>query len=98
MAAHRAAVAPAEVPDTGSLAGDFQVMISTVPRFSESGLRIFTGLVTAASRDLELATAVDAQLSSMPRRALRQVLQRAADRGEIPASRNLDLAPDVVIG
>ena len=65
MAAHRAAVAPAEVPDTGSLAGDFHAMISTVPRFSESGLRIFAGLVTAASRDPELATAVDAQLLSM---------------------------------
>ena len=98
MAAHRAAVAPAEVPDTGSLAGDFHAMISTVPRFSDSGLRIFAGLVTAASRDPELATAVDAQLLSMPRRALRQVLERAADRGEIPDGRNLDLAPDVVIG
>ena len=41
---------------------------------------------------------MDAQLLSMPRRALRQVLERAADRGEIPAGRNLDLAPDVVIG
>ena len=34
----------------------------------------------------------------MPRRALRQVLERAADRAEIPDGRNLDLAPDVVIG
>jgi AcrR family transcriptional regulator len=98
MAAHRAAVAPAEVPDTGSLTGDFQVMAATVPRFSESGLRIFAGLMTAASRDPELATAMDAQLLSVPRHALRQVLERAADRGEIPPGRNLGLAPDVVIG
>lgn len=41
---------------------------------------------------------MDAQLLSMPRRALRQVLERAADRAEIPDGRNLDLAPDVVIG
>jgi hypothetical protein len=60
-------------------------------------LGVLLGLVTAASRDGELAAALNANLLEIPRRALRQIFDRAVQRGEIPPGRDLSLVPDMLI-
>lgn len=101
IVAWREARAPIHAPDTGSLRGDFEAMIEAVPEFDEAAkqqIAVFHGLATAASRDPELKAAISAQVLGRPRRLLAEVLQRAVARGEIPADRDLELIPDIIIG
>lgn len=58
---------------------------------------MFLGLVTAASRDPELRAALSGPVVERPRRAVAEMLDRAAARGEIPPGRDVSLVPDVVI-
>jgi hypothetical protein len=60
-------------------------------------MAVFAGLVSAASRDPELRQALSAGLDR-PRQVIGDVLQRAVARGEIPAGRDLELIPDILIG
>ena len=99
VSAWREDEAPMAIPDTGSLAGDIEAMIAAVPDFDESARRqmsVFVGLATAAAHDADLrATLAD----NLPfRRVFHEVLQRAVERGEIPAERDLELLPDVMMG
>jgi AcrR family transcriptional regulator len=99
--AWREAFAPLAVPDTGSLEGDIDALVAAVPEFDSDTQRqmaVFVGLATAASRDPELRAAFADTLLERPRRALRTMLDRAVDRGEIRRDQDLDLVPDVVIG
>ncbi len=99
--AWREAFAPLAVPDTGSLEGDIDALVAAIPDFDTENQRqmaVFVGLATAASRDPELRAAFADTLLDRPRRALRTVLDRAVDRGEIRRDQDLDLVPDVVIG
>jgi AcrR family transcriptional regulator len=101
IVAWREARAPVQVPDTGSLRGDFEAMIEAVPEFDEAATQqvaVFCGLATAASRDPELKAAISAQVLGRPRRLIAEVLQRAVARGEIPPERDLELIPDIIIG
>jgi AcrR family transcriptional regulator len=101
VVAWRDARAPVEIPDTGSLTGDIDAMIAAVPDFDDAArqqLAALVGLITAAGRDPELRQALAAGLLERPRRLIREVLQRAVTRGEIPAERDLELIPDIVIG
>lgn len=100
IVAWRKQLRPAAPPDTGSLRGDVEAMIASVPDLGPADGRpagVLLGLVTAASRDPELRAALYGPVLEQPRRALREVLDRAAARGEIPAGRDLSLVPDVVI-
>jgi AcrR family transcriptional regulator len=99
--AWREQLAPLTAPDTGSLPGDLEALIDAVPDFDEASKRqigVLVGLATAASRDPELKTALADNVLQRPRRILREVLERAVARGEIPAERDLQLVPDIVIG
>jgi len=99
--AWREAQAPMRAPDTGSLLGDFEAMIEAVPEFDEAAkqqIAVFHGLATAASRDPELKAAISTQVLGRPRSLIDEVLQRAVARGEIPAERDLELIPDIIIG
>lgn len=99
--AWREAQAPAAAPDTGSLRGDLDAMIEAVPEFDDAAkqqIAVFHGLATAANRDPELKAAISTQVLERPRRVLGEVLQQAVARGEIPANRDLELIPDIIIG
>ena len=99
--AWREQAGPLTIPDTGSLAGDIDAMIAAIPEFDDATraqMAVFVGLATAASRDPELGKALTEDLLSRPRRLIREVLDRAAARGEIAAECDLDLVPDVLIG
>jgi AcrR family transcriptional regulator len=101
ITARRKAQGPSTLPDTGSLAGDIEAIIAAVPEFDDADRRqmaIITGVATAASRDPELMAAFSEQVLERPRRLLREVLDRAVARGEIPPDRDLELVPDILIG
>ena len=101
LVAWREQLAPLETPNTGSLRGDIEAIIEQVPDFTDADRRmmgVISGVATAAARDAELAAAFRDQIFERPRSLLRQVLDRAAERGEIPAARQVDLVPDVLIG
>jgi riboflavin biosynthesis pyrimidine reductase len=61
-------------------------------------MRVVVGVATAATHNPVLAAALDELALSQPRQMLRVVLDHAVARGEVPAGRDLALAPDVVLG
>ncbi len=97
----REQVAPVTSPDTGSLLGDLEAMVAQVPDFDEAAKRqlaVLMGLVGAAARDTTLRQALVGSGLERPRRAILDVLRRAASRGEIPSEIDVELVADVVIG
>lgn len=101
IVAWRLARSPVDIPDTGSLRGDFDAALGAMPDMDESDDAMFgvlLGLLTAASRDSELTAALDANLLEVPRSAIRDVLERAVRRGEIEPGRDFSLIADMVIG
>jgi AcrR family transcriptional regulator len=98
VVAWRQEFAPLSIPDTGSLRGDVEAVIANVPTTDVGQVALIVGLATAASRDPELRAALSEHVLQRPRRAIREMLDRAVERGEIPRDRVLDLVPDVIIG
>jgi AcrR family transcriptional regulator len=101
MIAWREQTVPLTTPDTGTLKGDVEAIIAAIPDFDQGArqqMAVLIGLASAASRDPELRTALADNLLARPRRLLRDVLDRAVQRGEIAADRDLELLPDIVIG
>jgi AcrR family transcriptional regulator len=97
----RNARGPVVVPDTGSLSGDIEAIIASVPDFdapAERQLAVFLGLVTAASRDPELRVAITEDFLARPRRAIREVLDRAVAREEIGPEIDLELVSEILLG
>jgi AcrR family transcriptional regulator len=89
----------ADAPDTGSLLGDLDALV-------ERAKRTDTDLVTndlvlrvalEAAHDPELATALDDLMVFRGRRTVATILARAAQRGEIPATRDWSLVADVIL-
>ena len=85
--------APARtLPDTGTLAGDFHEMLSVANRAGNSRpMQIISGLLPALKDNPELSSAVSRRMIAPQAAAMRALLQRAKDRGEIAADRNLDM-------
>ena len=87
---------PANLPDTGTLRGDLVAMIK--PKVMEDGgrkLRIMAGLMSMLSREPGLADTAHSVIME-PRAAVnRMFLQRAIDRGEIPADTNIEMISQV---
>lgn len=80
-----------EIPDTGTLRGDLVGMIK--PHAIEDGekkLQIMAGLTSMLSRSPELADAAHAAIVEPRARINRLLMQRAIDRGEIPATTDID--------
>jgi AcrR family transcriptional regulator len=99
--AWRKDLAPINLPDTGSLQGDVEAIVAAVPDFDDSDHRqmaVIMGLASAALRDPRLMAALSESILDDRRKQIRQVLDRAVERGEIPRQRNLDLVPDVIFG
>jgi AcrR family transcriptional regulator len=90
-----------EAPNTGSLRGDIEALVAAVPDLNEaelSTIQVIVGVATAAMHNPVLAAALDDLVLAMPRQVVRAVLDQAANRGEIPAGRDLSLVPDVALG
>ena len=68
IVAWRLARSPSDIPDTGSLRGDMEASLQEMPDFDDSDamLGVLLGLVTAASRDSELAAALQANILEVP--------------------------------
>ncbi len=80
-----------DLPDTGSLRGDLVAMIK--PHSIEDGekkLQIMAGLTSMLSRSPELADAAHAAIVEPRARINRMLMQRAIDRGEIPATSDIE--------
>ncbi|GAA2161323.1 TetR/AcrR family transcriptional regulator [Actinomadura napierensis] len=85
------------VPDTGSLPGDLAEFL--VATFRQRGQRpVLIGLMAEALLDPVFARAFRDRFLFARRAALRQILDRAAGRGEIAAGIDPDLLIDVVYG
>jgi AcrR family transcriptional regulator len=87
---------PGEVPDTGTLRGDLEALVtgsgSPDARFDA---QLVLGLVTALARDPELRQIIREHLIGRGGIRLRQIFERAVARGEIPQGRNLELLASV---
>jgi AcrR family transcriptional regulator len=88
-----------DAPDTGSLAGDLDAVVERVGRNDDD--LITTDLVLRvaleATRDPELATALDDLMLFRGKRVFSTILAQAASRGEISADRDWSLVADVVL-
>jgi AcrR family transcriptional regulator len=100
IAAWRQQLAPQEAPDTGSLRGDLDAMVAGMPEWdddSQQMVLVVSGLVTAARRDPELAAALAGPILDTPFALLREVFERAVDRGEIPPERDVVLVIETML-
>jgi AcrR family transcriptional regulator len=83
---------PREIPDTGSLRGDLEALVSNSDspdvRFDA---KLVLGVVSALARNPELRQVIREQFIGRGHVRFRQVFERAIARGEIPQGRNLDL-------
>ncbi|WP_202125811.1 TetR/AcrR family transcriptional regulator [Actinomadura physcomitrii] len=85
------------VPDTGSLPGDLTAFLAAT--FKERGQRpVLIGLMAEALLDPAFARAFRDRFLFSRRAALRGILDRAAERGEIAAGTDPELLMDIVYG
>jgi AcrR family transcriptional regulator len=83
---------PGEVPDTGTLRGDLEILASRSGNpDSRFDARLVLGVVSALARNPELRKVIREQFFCRGGARLRQVFEQAAARGEIPENRNVDL-------
>jgi AcrR family transcriptional regulator len=94
----RLGVPLAEVPDTGSFAGDLRTLLDAVlDWFTDPRLGpIFADLTVVARTNPALGRALTEHLGDPRRERGRVLLERAIARGEIPADTDLDLALDAI--
>ncbi|OMB91160.1 TetR family transcriptional regulator [Mycobacterium colombiense] len=87
-----------DAPDTGSLVGDLDAVVKRAKRNDNSLITndLVLRVALAAAHDPELATALDDLILFKGRRVLSAVLARAADRGEISATRDWSVVADVL--
>ncbi|GAA4509205.1 TetR/AcrR family transcriptional regulator [Nonomuraea ferruginea] len=88
------------LPDTGTLHEDVAGFVrhTSALRADDRAMRILTDLTAEATRNPRLATAMHTTAELPRRAAATELLQRAVDRGELPADLDLDLATDCLIG
>ena len=88
-----------EAPDTGSLRGDLlESFCGQGGLTDERSVATFASVITAISRDREFAAAFRQDIIG-PKTALsRSIFERARERGEIPASVDIDLFAPALAG
>jgi AcrR family transcriptional regulator len=88
-----------EVPDTGSVRGDFEaVSAAAVDRMAPEAFRVLPRLMADAADDPELLEALQAALVRPRRAAIAAILRGGIERGELRADLDLDLVSDMLIG
>ena len=87
-----------EVPDTGSLTGDFELLVERAARNDDDLIsnNLVLRVAMEAARDPELATALDDLILHRGRRRITAILKQAAARGEVSADRDWSLVADVL--
>jgi AcrR family transcriptional regulator len=93
--------APVVSRDTGSLRGDLNALVDAMPEFGDGDqemIDVILGLVTTARSDEKLASAINSNMMERPREVLSELFARAVARGEVPATRDLSLVPDMIMG
>ena len=98
-AAHLQAAANVPIPDTGTLLGDLQTLAREVAANigSEGGARQARTIVAAAASSDEL-TGVMHAFWARRLDAAAVIVERAVDRGEVPATINPTLITEAVVG
>jgi AcrR family transcriptional regulator len=88
-----------EVPDTGSLEGDLTALLADTGHLLSTARwsSVVPSIVDVAERDPEFAE-VHAKIQRGHAIALRKVLERAADRGELPATADRSVMVSALIG
>jgi AcrR family transcriptional regulator len=85
-----------DLPDTGTLRGDLIAMMKPAPiRDATQKMRVMSGLVSLIARNPELAEAARAAVIAPRAEINRRFLQRAIDRGEIPADVDVPLIASI---
>jgi AcrR family transcriptional regulator len=86
--------------DTGSLRGDLLSLLRPWVRLVRSRpyARVITALLTEVHTDPAFAAEYHRRLVEPRREQARAVLRRAIERGEIPASTNIEVAVDLIYG
>ena len=99
-AAVAALVSEITLPDTGSTRADLLALMRDAVEVYTGAVaaRAMPSLVEAMSRNPELAEAVRDRFLAGRRAALREVLGRGIERGELAANLDLELALDVLAG
>jgi AcrR family transcriptional regulator len=87
-----------EAPDTGSLTGDFELVVERAARNDDDLISndLVLGVALEAAHDPELATALDDLILRRGRRTMSAILMQAAARGEISGDRDWSLVTDVL--
>ena len=88
-----------EIPDTGSVAGDFAAASgAAVGRMAPEAFRVLPRLLADAADDPELLEGLQAALMRPRRAAIATILRRGIERGELRADLDLELVSDMLIG
>ena len=92
--AHRARPVP-EVPDTGSLPGDMRAFLRALLRARSEAARALAGVSGEVAANPALRKAWHLGLGGMLTGCLRQIVTRAAERGELPDDADLELLAEL---
>jgi AcrR family transcriptional regulator len=94
------AVSGMQPPDTGSLRGDLRAVLGamSVALRHPLALQIIPDLLAETARNPEIAATLQAALRETQIGISAAVLEKAIDRGEIPAGTDVQLALDLAIG
>lgn len=87
-----------ETTDTGSLTGDLDAVVERAARTDDNSAPndLVLRVALEALHDPQLSTALDDLMLLRGRRKMTTILQRAVERGEISADRDLSLIADVL--
>lgn len=88
--AHRARAVP-DVPDTGSLPGDMQAFLRALLRTRNAAERALAGVSSEIATNPELRAAWHRGLGGMLTGCVREIVTRAAARGELQPGADIDL-------
>jgi AcrR family transcriptional regulator len=88
-----------EVPDTGTVRGDFEAASSAaVGGMAPEAFRVLPRLLADAADDPELLEALRQALLRPRRAAIGEMVRRGIERGELRADVDVDLVSDMLIG
>ena len=96
-AVNRASPHLTEPPNTGSLAGDMHALLDLGPEPPPGDeFQLMAGLASALPRDQDLRDSFRDHVMPVLTAPARKIYQRARERGEIPADRDLDLLTSII--
>jgi AcrR family transcriptional regulator len=87
---HRSGVVP-DVPDTGTLPGDMRKFLGTLLRTFGAASRAMAAVVGEANNHPELRKSWRLSLAAALTDCVREIVERAVARGELPATTDVDL-------